>query len=233
MRHDVVETTFDAMSPALRALIAYDPNGALDVEVPQAALDEVRRDDAGRALGDGRRVLRDGRHRRRRAQPRHRLGRHGHGDRRPADPVAPRRRRPPSLPQAARPVVHAEEDGGARARHPHAGRRAHRRVHRRRSRGAARRVLRPAAVDHLPADLRAPGRRRTVPHLDEGPHPEERSDHPRRGRGDRPGRRPRAARALCVAASTSDAPRVRATTTCSTSSCTSSSTAMASTTTRS
>jgi hypothetical protein len=43
MRNDVVETTFDAMSPELRALIAYDPNGALDVEVPQAALDEVRR----------------------------------------------------------------------------------------------------------------------------------------------------------------------------------------------
>ena len=43
MRDDVVETTFDAMSPELRALIAYDPNGALDVEVPQAALDEVRR----------------------------------------------------------------------------------------------------------------------------------------------------------------------------------------------
>jgi len=43
MRNDVVETTFAAMSPELRALIAYDPNGALDVEVPQAALDEVRR----------------------------------------------------------------------------------------------------------------------------------------------------------------------------------------------
>ena len=43
MRDDVVETTFEAMSPELRALIAYDPNGALDVEVPQAALDEVRR----------------------------------------------------------------------------------------------------------------------------------------------------------------------------------------------
>ena len=32
MRDDVVETTFEAMSPELRALIAYDPNGALDVE---------------------------------------------------------------------------------------------------------------------------------------------------------------------------------------------------------
>src|SRR3954452_5627179 len=43
MRTDVVETTFESMSPDLRALIAYDPNGALDVEVPQRALDEVRR----------------------------------------------------------------------------------------------------------------------------------------------------------------------------------------------
>ena len=43
MRNDVVEISFEAMSPELRALIAYEPNGALDVELPQAALDEVRR----------------------------------------------------------------------------------------------------------------------------------------------------------------------------------------------
>ena len=43
MRDDVVETTFDEMSSELRALIAYDPNGALDVELPQEALEEVRR----------------------------------------------------------------------------------------------------------------------------------------------------------------------------------------------
>ena len=42
MRDDVVETTFDEMSSELRALIAYDPNGALDVELPQEALEEVR-----------------------------------------------------------------------------------------------------------------------------------------------------------------------------------------------
>jgi cytochrome P450 len=43
MRDDVVEMSFESMSPELRALIAYEPNGALDVELPQTALDEVRR----------------------------------------------------------------------------------------------------------------------------------------------------------------------------------------------
>jgi cytochrome P450 len=43
MRDDVVEITFDEMSPELRALIAYEPNGALDVELPQQALEQVRR----------------------------------------------------------------------------------------------------------------------------------------------------------------------------------------------
>ncbi len=43
MRNDVVEMSYEQMSPELRALIAYEPNGALDVELPQTALDEVRR----------------------------------------------------------------------------------------------------------------------------------------------------------------------------------------------
>jgi cytochrome P450 len=43
VRTDVVEVAFEDMSPELRALIAYEPNGALDVELPQAAIDEVRR----------------------------------------------------------------------------------------------------------------------------------------------------------------------------------------------
>jgi cytochrome P450 len=41
VRDDVVETTFDAMSPELQALIAYHPNGALDVEQPQVAVAEI------------------------------------------------------------------------------------------------------------------------------------------------------------------------------------------------
>jgi cytochrome P450 len=43
VRDDVVETSFEAMSPELQALIAYHPNGALDVEQPQLAIDEIRR----------------------------------------------------------------------------------------------------------------------------------------------------------------------------------------------
>ncbi len=40
MRNDVVEISYEAMSPELRALIAYDPNGALDLRLP---LDEIGR----------------------------------------------------------------------------------------------------------------------------------------------------------------------------------------------
>ena len=43
MRDDVVEVSYDAMSPVLRALIAYEPNGALDVATPQPAVDEILR----------------------------------------------------------------------------------------------------------------------------------------------------------------------------------------------
>jgi cytochrome P450 len=43
VRDDVVEMTFDSMSPELQALIAYHPNGALDVDRPQHAIDEIRR----------------------------------------------------------------------------------------------------------------------------------------------------------------------------------------------
>jgi cytochrome P450 len=43
MREDVVDVSYEDMSPALRALIAYEPNGALDVAAPQAVIDEVRR----------------------------------------------------------------------------------------------------------------------------------------------------------------------------------------------
>lgn len=43
MRDDVQEIKFEEMSRELRALIAYEPNGAFNVEVPQALIDEVRR----------------------------------------------------------------------------------------------------------------------------------------------------------------------------------------------
>ena len=43
MRDDVREIKFEDMSRELRALIAYEPNGSLNVEVPQALIDEVRR----------------------------------------------------------------------------------------------------------------------------------------------------------------------------------------------
>ena len=43
MRIDVVEISFESMSPELRTLIAYEPNGALDLELPQTALENVRR----------------------------------------------------------------------------------------------------------------------------------------------------------------------------------------------
>lgn len=42
MREDVVEVSYEDMSPELRALIAYEPNGALDVTSPQVAIDEIR-----------------------------------------------------------------------------------------------------------------------------------------------------------------------------------------------
>jgi cytochrome P450 len=43
MREDVVEISHDEMSPELRALIVYDPNGSLDVATPQSLIDEIRR----------------------------------------------------------------------------------------------------------------------------------------------------------------------------------------------
>ncbi len=43
MREDVVEVSYEDMSPELRALIAYEPNGALDVATPQPVVDEIRR----------------------------------------------------------------------------------------------------------------------------------------------------------------------------------------------
>ena len=44
MREDVVEVSYDDMSPELRALIAYEPNGALDVPTPHVVIDEIRRE---------------------------------------------------------------------------------------------------------------------------------------------------------------------------------------------
>ena len=44
MRDDVVEMKFDEMSADLRSLIFYEPNGALDLEFPQTALDQIRRE---------------------------------------------------------------------------------------------------------------------------------------------------------------------------------------------
>jgi cytochrome P450 len=43
MRDDIVETTLEEMSPELRALIVYEPNGSLNVEQPQPLIGEVRR----------------------------------------------------------------------------------------------------------------------------------------------------------------------------------------------
>ena len=43
MRSDVVEIKFEDMSAELRALICYEPNGSLNIEAPQVAIDEVRR----------------------------------------------------------------------------------------------------------------------------------------------------------------------------------------------
>jgi cytochrome P450 len=43
MRDDVVDMTLEEMSPELRSLIVYEPNGSLNVEQPQVLIDEVRR----------------------------------------------------------------------------------------------------------------------------------------------------------------------------------------------
>jgi cytochrome P450 len=43
MRDDVVELTLDEMTPELRSLIVYEPNGSLNVERPQPLIDEVLR----------------------------------------------------------------------------------------------------------------------------------------------------------------------------------------------
>ena len=198
MRDDVVETTFDAMSPELRALIAYDPNGALDVEVPQDAIDEVRRtmpvvrwemgvgffgmDDvvaAGRNPDIGSVVMGMGTD-----DPLIPL--HLDGDvhrhyRKLLDPLfTPRKMAAlePDIRKLADELIDGFIGDGQRR--------------------VARCVLRPAAVDHLPAHLRAAGRGRAVPHLDEGSHPQERRDHPRRGRGDRSGRRTSSSARTCA-----------------------------------
>jgi cytochrome P450 len=44
VRDDVVEIKYDDMSPELRALIAYDPNGALDLPLPQEVIAKIGRD---------------------------------------------------------------------------------------------------------------------------------------------------------------------------------------------
>jgi cytochrome P450 len=43
MRDDVREVPYEQMSPVLRALMAYEGNGALDVAEPQRLIDDVRR----------------------------------------------------------------------------------------------------------------------------------------------------------------------------------------------
>ena len=42
MRDDISEVPYEQMDPVLRALIAYESTGALDVAEPQALIDEVR-----------------------------------------------------------------------------------------------------------------------------------------------------------------------------------------------
>jgi cytochrome P450 len=42
MRTDVVDVPYEKMSPELRALIAYEPNGSLDLAAPQPVLDRIR-----------------------------------------------------------------------------------------------------------------------------------------------------------------------------------------------
>ena len=44
MRDDVVEVPYERMTPELRALIAYEPNGALDLAMPQPILDRIRQE---------------------------------------------------------------------------------------------------------------------------------------------------------------------------------------------
>ncbi len=44
MRTDVREIRYEEMTPELKALIAYEGNGALDLESPQAAIERVRAD---------------------------------------------------------------------------------------------------------------------------------------------------------------------------------------------
>jgi cytochrome P450 len=43
MRTDIVEIKFEDMSPALRSMITYEPNGAMNMETPQELFDEVLR----------------------------------------------------------------------------------------------------------------------------------------------------------------------------------------------
>lgn len=43
MRTDIVEIKFADMSPELRSMITYEPNGAMNMETPQALFDEVLR----------------------------------------------------------------------------------------------------------------------------------------------------------------------------------------------
>ena len=44
MRDDVVQLSFEDMGSELRALLAYEPNGAFDVVVPQPIFDRIRRE---------------------------------------------------------------------------------------------------------------------------------------------------------------------------------------------
>ncbi len=42
MRSDITEIPYEQMTPQLRALVAYEPNGALDVEEPQLDIERIR-----------------------------------------------------------------------------------------------------------------------------------------------------------------------------------------------
>ena len=75
MRTDIVEVPFEQMSPVQRALIAYDPT-ARSTSRCRRPPSTTSAAPCRSSVGDGRRVLRHGRHRRRRAQPRHRSRRH-------------------------------------------------------------------------------------------------------------------------------------------------------------
>ncbi len=233
MRDDVVEMQFEDMTPELRALIVYEPNGALDVRAPPG--------DAGRRSV---------------ATPRWSVGNWASASSpwTTSSPWAGTRRwcRPTLTPvfrsgwvrrialiplhldgelhrhyrKLLDPLFTPKKMAAARARHPQARRRTDRRFHRRRPGRVPRRVLRTTAVDDLPPAVRSAARGLAVPDPPEEPHPQERGpDHGGEG-GDRD--RAAGARAAMLSSapgSQSGRRAARATTTCSTSSSTSRSTA--------